>query len=125
MRSSPASDHGYRFPPDIISHAVGLSHRFCRSFRAAEDLLAQRGVTVTSETIRPGRGAWQLVDIAPVVLAHAGVDGSMDMDGRGLDADPSTLRAWSYPSMALCGAADRYRRELRSIEDGGLEAHQG
>ena len=53
MRSPPASDHGYRFPPDIISHAVGLSHRFCRSFRAAEDRLAQRGVTVTSETIRP------------------------------------------------------------------------
>ena len=53
MRSSPASYHGYRFSPDIISHAVGLSHRFCRSFRAAEDLLAQRGVTVTSETIRP------------------------------------------------------------------------
>ena len=53
MKSPPASAHGYRFPPDIISHAVGLSHRFCRSFRAAEDRLAQRGVTVTSETIRP------------------------------------------------------------------------
>ena len=61
----------------------------------------------------------QLADIAPVVLAHAGVDGSMDMDGRGLDADPSTLRAWSYPSMALREADDRYRRELRSIEEGG------
>ena len=53
MRIPPASDHGYRFPPDVVSHAVGLSHRFCRGFRAAEDLLAQRGVTVTSETIRP------------------------------------------------------------------------
>ncbi len=53
MRSPPASDHGYRFPPDIISHVVWLSHRFCRSFRAAEDRLAQRGVTVTSETSRP------------------------------------------------------------------------
>ena len=31
MRSPPASDHDSRFPPDIISHAVGLSHRFCRS----------------------------------------------------------------------------------------------
>ncbi len=29
-----------------------LSHRFCLSFRDAEDLLAQRGVTVTYETIR-------------------------------------------------------------------------
>ena len=52
MRSQPASYHGYRFPPDIISHAVWLYHRFCLSFREAEDLLAQRGVTVTYETIR-------------------------------------------------------------------------
>ena len=52
MRSQSASDHGYRFPPDIISHAVWLYYRFCLSFRDAEDLLAQRGVTVTYETIR-------------------------------------------------------------------------
>ena len=31
MRSQPASYHGYRFPPDIISHAVWLYHRFCLS----------------------------------------------------------------------------------------------
>ena len=52
MRSQPARYHGYRFPPDIISHAVWLYYRFCLSFRDAEDLLAQRGVTVTYETIR-------------------------------------------------------------------------
>ena len=52
MTSQPASYHGYRFPPEIISHAVWLYHRFCLSFRDAEDLLAQRGVTVTYETIR-------------------------------------------------------------------------
>ena len=44
--------HGYRFPPEIISHAVWLYHRFCLSFRDTEDLLAQRGITVTYETIR-------------------------------------------------------------------------
>ena len=52
MKSPLASYHGYRFPPDIISHAVWLYYRFCLSFRDAEDLLAQRGVTVTYETIR-------------------------------------------------------------------------
>ena len=52
MRSQSASYHGYRFPSDIISHAVWLYHRFCLSFRDVEDLLAQRGVTVTYETIR-------------------------------------------------------------------------
>ena len=53
MRSQSASYHGYRFPPDIISHAVWLSHRFCLSVRDVDDLLAQRGVTVTDATIRP------------------------------------------------------------------------
>ena len=52
MMSPAASYHGYRFPPAVISHAVWLYHRFGLSFRDAEDLLAQRGVTVTYETIR-------------------------------------------------------------------------
>ena len=52
MTSHVPRYHGYRFPPEIISHAVWLYHRFCLSFRDAEDLLAQRGVTVTYETIR-------------------------------------------------------------------------
>ena len=46
------SYHGYRFPPEIISHAVWLYHRFCLSFRDVEDLLAQRGITVSYEAIR-------------------------------------------------------------------------
>ena len=51
--SIPApSYHGYRFPPDIIAHAVWLYFRFSLSFRDVEDLLAQRGITVTYETIR-------------------------------------------------------------------------
>ncbi len=52
MNSKPPSYRGYRFPPEIISHAVWLYHRFCLSFRDVEDLLAQRGVTVSYEAIR-------------------------------------------------------------------------
>ncbi len=44
--------HGYRFPPEIISHTVWLYHRFCLSFRDVEDLLAERGIVVSYETIR-------------------------------------------------------------------------
>ena len=44
--------HGYRFPVEIISHAVWLYHRFTLSFRDVEDLLAERGIAVTYETIR-------------------------------------------------------------------------
>ncbi len=46
------SYHGYRFPPEIISHAVWLYHRFCLSYREVEELLTERGITVTYETIR-------------------------------------------------------------------------
>jgi len=51
MTSQSSNYRGYRFPPEIISHAVWLYHRFCLSFRNVEDLLAQRGVTVSYETI--------------------------------------------------------------------------
>ena len=52
MTSARPIYHGYRFPPEIISHAVWLYFRFGLSFRDVEDLLAQRGITVTHETIR-------------------------------------------------------------------------
>jgi len=43
---------GFRFPPEIISHAVWLYFRFSLSFRDVEELLAQRGIVVTYETVR-------------------------------------------------------------------------
>jgi transposase-like protein len=42
----------YRFPPDIISYAVWLYYRFNLSHRDIEDLLAERGITVSREAIR-------------------------------------------------------------------------
>ena len=52
MTSRPPIYRGYRFPPEIISHAVWLYYRFGLSVRDVEDLLAERGVTVTYEAIR-------------------------------------------------------------------------
>ncbi|WP_143081766.1 IS6 family transposase, partial [Thioclava dalianensis] len=43
---------GYRFPRSIISYAVWAYHRFALSLRDVEDLLAERGVVVSHETIR-------------------------------------------------------------------------
>ena len=43
---------GYRHSPDIIGHAVWLYHRFTQSFRDVEDLLAERGVVVSYESVR-------------------------------------------------------------------------
>ena len=43
---------GYRFPAEIITHAVWLYHRFSVSHRDVEELLAERGVQVSYEAIR-------------------------------------------------------------------------
>src|SRR6476660_7270189 len=42
----------HRFPPMIIGHAVWLYFRFALSYRDVEELLAERGVFVTYETVR-------------------------------------------------------------------------
>ena len=42
----------HRFPPDIIYYAVWLYYRFNLSHRDIEDLLTERGITVSYETIR-------------------------------------------------------------------------
>ena len=43
---------GYRFPPEIIQQAVWLYLRFTLSLRDIEDLLAERGIAVSYESIR-------------------------------------------------------------------------
>ena len=43
---------GYRFPPEIIQRAIWLYYRFTLSLRDVEELLAERGIEVTHETIR-------------------------------------------------------------------------
>jgi transposase-like protein len=52
MNSKTPSYQRHRFPSEIISHAVWIYHRFCLSFREVEALLAERGITVTYETVR-------------------------------------------------------------------------
>lgn len=46
---------GYRFPPEIIAHAVWLYFRFDASFCDVQDLLTERGVIVNPESIRQWR----------------------------------------------------------------------
>jgi len=52
MKTKTPSYQRHRFPSEIISHAVWLYHRFCLSFREVEELLAERGITITYESIR-------------------------------------------------------------------------
>lgn len=52
MKSSPISYKRHRFPPQIIAHAVWLYIRFNLSLREVEEMLLQRGIDASYETIR-------------------------------------------------------------------------
>ena len=53
MQSATMSpSKGFRFPQEIISHAVWLYFRFSLSYRDVQELLFARGVTVSYETVR-------------------------------------------------------------------------
>jgi putative transposase len=56
---------GYRFPPEVIDHAIWLYLRFTLSFRDVEDLLAERGIAVSYETVR----RW-VNHFGPMIAAH-------------------------------------------------------
>ena len=49
---TPISFKRHRFPPAVILHAVCLYARFTLSFRDVEELLAERGVDASNETVR-------------------------------------------------------------------------
>src|SRR6516162_1501355 len=42
----------HRFPPEIIQHAIWLYLRFTLSYRDVEELLAERGLDISYETVR-------------------------------------------------------------------------
>ena len=50
--TSSATYKGFRFPIEIINHCVWLYSRFSLSFRDVELIVAERGITVSHETIR-------------------------------------------------------------------------
>jgi len=46
------SCRGCRFPPAVIQHAIWLYLRFTLSYRDVEELLAERGLDLSYETVR-------------------------------------------------------------------------
>jgi putative transposase len=49
---APLCYRRHRFPPEIIQHAIWLYLRFTLSYRDVEDLLAERGLDISYETVR-------------------------------------------------------------------------
>lgn len=52
MTDRTVSYKRHRFPPEIIAHAVWLYFRFPLSLRLVEEMLLERGIVVSYETIR-------------------------------------------------------------------------
>jgi putative transposase len=95
---------GYRFPPEIIQQAIWLYVRFTLSFRDVEDLLAERGISVSYETVRrwvnyfgpmiasdlrkrrpKPHATWHLDEV------HLKIDGRMVYLWRAVDAEGEVL----------------------------------
>jgi putative transposase len=49
---APLCYRRHRFPPEIIQHAIWLYLRFTLSYRDVEELLAERGLDISYETVR-------------------------------------------------------------------------
>jgi putative transposase len=52
MAAVVPSYKGFRYPVEVISHCVWLYHRFPLSFREVEEMMMERGVVVSHETLR-------------------------------------------------------------------------
>ena len=52
MGTETPSYRGFRYPVEIISHGVWLYYRFPLSFREVQEMMLQRGIVVSHETIR-------------------------------------------------------------------------
>src|SRR5262249_49290816 len=65
MSTTSPSYRGYRYPAEVIAQCVRLYYRFPLSYRGVEELLFERGVVVSYETIR----AWCL-KFGPLIAAE-------------------------------------------------------
>jgi putative transposase len=102
---------GYRFPSEIIHRAIWFYLRFTLSLRDVEDLLAERGVAVSYETVR----RW-VNHFGPMIAAdlrkrhqkphttwhlhevYLKIDGRMVYLWRAVDAEGRSWMCWSSPN---------------------------
>src|ERR1039458_10721869 len=97
----PISYKRHRFPADVIRHAVWLYFRFTLSFREVEELLAQRGIEVSYETIR----CWTIKFGGPI---------ARNLKRR----RPAPSPRWHLDEM-VCAVGGRGVYLLRAVDDEG------
>ena len=124
MNTKTPSYRGYRFPPEIISHAVWLYRRFCLSFRDVEDLPAQRAIMVSYEAVRQWcrkfgaeyarrlrRRRGRLADIWHLDELFVNIQGQKQYLWRAVDQDGDVIDILVQPRRDQ-GAAERFFRRL-------------
>jgi hypothetical protein len=111
---------GYRFPPEVIHQAIWHYLRLTLSFRDVEDLLAERGIAVSYETVR----RW-VNHFGPMIAAHLRkrrpkphatwhldevylkIDGRMAYLWRAVDAEGEVLDLLGWSRMTCGHTAQR------------------
>ena len=87
---APPSYAGYRFPMEIISHAVWLYFHFPLSLRHVDEILAARGIVVSHETVRPMRPTTRKT-LSCYLIKIARLGGYF---ARGSDLPPGNIVMW-------------------------------
>ena len=121
--------HRRRFPAEIISHCVWLYFRFCLSYRDVEEIMAERGVAVTYETIRdwsqkfggtyakrlrsratrPG-DRWHLDEV------YLSINGKLQYLWRAVDQDGEVLDILVQPRRNKQAAKKFFRKLLKGLQ---------
>ena len=127
----PASLYrGHRFPREVIAHAVRLYLRFALSFRDVEELLTERGIAVSYETVRRwvAKFGTQYADELRRREVRAGrtwhldematrVGGRLHWLWRAVDEHGQTLDVL-LQAQRDTAAAERFFRRLMAVTDG-------
>ena len=117
----------HRFPPEVISHAVWLYYRFSLSLREVEEMLVERGVDVTYETIRQWsmkcgiqytrrlkRRQGRLGDTWHLDELFVSINGKRQYLWRAVDQDGDVIDILVQPRRDAAAARRFFRRLLKS-----------
>jgi putative transposase len=117
----------HRFPSEIISYAVWLYYRFNLSHRDIEDLLAERGITVSREAIRLWCIKFGAIYTSRLKRKHRGygdvfyidevfvrINGKQNYLWRAVDQDGEVVDVYLQAKRDGAAAKRFFRRLLRS-----------
>ena len=109
---------GYWFPPEIIHRAIWLYLRFTLSLRDVEDLLAERGITVSYESVR----RW-VNHFGPMITAPASRSACTVAESRRVTCASHRGEPWPV-GMSAVSMMSLIAIGMPSIGDSGLPAYQ-